>query len=133
LIKLAALAFVLSGRITYIINFQLLGGIWILQTLPAIVFGLYRRRLAAPALLAGWVAGTVVGTLMAIARGSVYPLHIAGLDLTAYAAIDALVVNLVIATACQLFSHPLARIQDGGQQPRQPSSGPIKLAVNDSH
>ncbi len=133
LIKLAALAFVLSGRITYIINFQLLGGIWILQTLPAIVFGLYRRRLAAPALLAGWVAGTVVGTLMAIARGSVYPLHIAGLDLTAYAAIDALVVNLVIATACQLFSRPLARIQDGGQQPRQPSSGQIKLAVNDSH
>ena len=47
------------------INFQLLGGIWILQTFPAIVFGLYTRWFHRWALLAGWAVGMVYGTLKA--------------------------------------------------------------------
>ena len=47
------------------INFQLLGGIWILQTLPAIVLGLYTRWLHRWALLAGWAVGMVYGTWQA--------------------------------------------------------------------
>ncbi|MGH9394551.1 MAG: sodium:solute symporter family protein, partial [Terriglobales bacterium] len=38
-LKLAALGFVVWGRPSYMINFQLLGGVWILQTLPAVVLG----------------------------------------------------------------------------------------------
>jgi SSS family solute:Na+ symporter len=42
-VKFVALVFVLTMDKQNAINFQLLGGIWILQTFPAIVFGLYTR------------------------------------------------------------------------------------------
>ena len=42
-VKFVALVFVLTMDKQNAINFQLLGGIWILQTFPAIVFGLYAR------------------------------------------------------------------------------------------
>lgn len=46
-------------------NLRLLGGIWILQTFPAIVVGRYIRWLHRWALLAGWAAGMVyAGTLL---------------------------------------------------------------------
>jgi len=47
------------------INFQLLGGIWILQTFPAIVFGLYTRWFHRWALVAGWAVGMGYGTVTA--------------------------------------------------------------------
>ena len=47
------------------INFQLLGGIWILQTFPVIVFSLYTRWFHRWALLAGWAVGMVYGTIEA--------------------------------------------------------------------
>lgn len=43
LVKVGALAFVLTMDKTVAINFQLLGGIWILQTFPALVGGLFTR------------------------------------------------------------------------------------------
>ena len=42
LVKFGALAFAL-GDTQYAINLQLLGGVWVLQTFPAIVFGLYTK------------------------------------------------------------------------------------------
>jgi SSS family solute:Na+ symporter len=44
---------------------QLLGGVWILQTLVAIVAGLYTRWFHRWALLAGWAAGMAYGTIQA--------------------------------------------------------------------
>ena len=41
--KFGALLFVLLLDKQNALNFQLLGGIWILQTLPSIVFGLFTR------------------------------------------------------------------------------------------
>lgn len=41
---------------------QLLGGIWILQTLPALVFGHYTNWFRPPSLLAGWAVGFFGGT-----------------------------------------------------------------------
>ena len=60
-----ALVFVLTLDKQNAINFQLLGGIWILQTFPAIVFGLYTRWFHRWALLAGWAVGMVYGTVAA--------------------------------------------------------------------
>lgn len=100
LLKLGAVVFVIFADHTYAINLQLLGGIWILQTLPAVILGLYRRRLHPTALLAGWAAGMITGTGMGWAMGlrtSVYPLQLGGLHIAAYAAVDALVVNLGVA------------------------------------
>jgi SSS family solute:Na+ symporter len=65
LVKAFALVFVLTLDKQNAINFQLLGGIWILQTFPAIVFGLYTRWFHRWGLLAGWAVGMVYGTIAA--------------------------------------------------------------------
>ena len=62
-VKLGALIFVLSLDRQNAINFQLLGGIWILQTFPALVLGLYTRWFHRWALLVGWAVGMVYGTV----------------------------------------------------------------------
>ena len=62
LVKFGALAFVLFVSTTYALDLQLLGGVWILQTFPAIVIGLYTRFFHRWALLAGWAVGMVYGT-----------------------------------------------------------------------
>ncbi|HEY1621980.1 MAG TPA: sodium:solute symporter, partial [Streptosporangiaceae bacterium] len=54
IVKAGALVFVLALSKTFSINLQLLGGVWILQTFPAIVGGLYTRWLHRWALLLGW-------------------------------------------------------------------------------
>ena len=64
-VKAFALVFVLTLDKQNAINFQLLGGIWILQTFPAIVFSLYTRWFHKWALLAGWAVGMVYGTVEA--------------------------------------------------------------------
>ena len=64
-VKFGALVFVLAFSKQYAINLQLLGGVWILQTLPAIVIGLYTRWFHRWALLIGWAVGMAYGTWLA--------------------------------------------------------------------
>ncbi|MCW2792239.1 MAG: Na+/solute symporter [Nocardioides sp.] len=64
-VKFGALVFVLAFSNQFAINLQLLGGVWILQTLPAIVVGLYTRWFHRWALLAGWAVGFAYGTWLA--------------------------------------------------------------------
>ena len=64
-VKAFALVFVLTLDKQNAINFQLLGGIWILQTFPAMVFSLFTRWFHRYALLVGWAAGMVYGTIEA--------------------------------------------------------------------
>jgi SSS family solute:Na+ symporter len=97
--KLGALFFVLELQTAYAIQLQLLGGIWICQTLPAVLLGLY-VRLDPRALLAGWAAGILSGTFMVAAldfKSSTYPLHLLGWTLPCYAAVSALVLNLAVS------------------------------------
>ena len=56
-VKLGALVIIVTLPTKYAIELQLLGGVWILQTLPAIVIGLYTRWLHRWALVAGWAVG----------------------------------------------------------------------------
>ena len=101
-VKAGALAFIVFLPTKYSIDLQLLGGVWILQTLPAIVFGLFTRWLDRWAVLVGWAAGMVTGTLMAIEhdfKTAVYDLHIFGTTITAYEAIFALALNLIVSVA----------------------------------
>jgi SSS family solute:Na+ symporter len=82
--------------------------VWILQTFPAIVLGLYTRRLHRWGLLAGWAAGMGVGTWMAATlgfKGSVYPLHLGGSTVPGYAALYALLVNLGVAGLASAALH----------------------------
>jgi SSS family solute:Na+ symporter len=98
-VKVGALAFIICVPVQYAINLQLLGGVWILQTLPALAFALYGRPLHKRALLVGWLAGMVAGTAMAVSQqfSAIYPLHIGGASFGCYAAIPALLLNLALA------------------------------------
>ncbi len=98
-IKAGALFFIVFLPTQYAINLQLLGGVWIIQILPAVVVGLYTRWLHRTALLIGWAVGMVVGTAMAVSQNfvSVYPLQLGGTSISGYAALWALIVNFVLA------------------------------------
>ena len=96
--KVGAVAFVLSLRNQDAINLQLLGGVWILQTFPAVAISLFTGWLHRRALLVGWLAGMVAGTLMVVWGGfsSVVSVDLPGAQVRAYAAIVALSVNLAV-------------------------------------
>jgi SSS family solute:Na+ symporter len=103
LVKLGALVFILGLPAATAIQFQLLGGIWIIQTLPAVMLGLTRMRLRAGALLAGWAGGMAVGTAMAASthfKSAIFTLHLPGVVAApGYAALYALIVNLLVSLA----------------------------------
>ncbi|CAH2893397.1 MAG: Na+/solute symporter [uncultured Paraburkholderia sp.] len=106
IVKVGAVAFILGLPLTYAIQLQLLGGIWIIQTLPAIVLGLYTRVLDYRGLLLGWAAGIATGTWMAISlklAGSIFTIHLFGMAIPGYAAVWSLIVNLVVAVVVSLL------------------------------
>ncbi len=105
LVKAFALVFVLTLDKQNAINFQLLGGIWILQTFPAVVFSLFTRWFHRWALLAGWAVAMVYGTYEAYqvvnpVTGKHFGGSLAlmpGIEQMGYIAMTAFVLNLVIA------------------------------------
>lgn len=105
-VKLGALGFILFLPTQFAINLQLLGGVWILQTFPAIVTGLYSGRLNAWALLCGWAAGMASGSAMVASTGlksAVYTVHLGAYSLSAYAALFALATNFAVTAATHLL------------------------------
>jgi SSS family solute:Na+ symporter len=104
-VKFGALAFVLELPLTYAIQLQLLGGIWTTQLFPAVVIGVFTRWMRPWALLAGWAAGMAWGTWMVASMGlksSVYPLHVFGQTYAIYAAVPALLLNLMVSAGLTL-------------------------------
>ncbi|CAL9428238.1 Monocarboxylate transport permease protein [Streptomyces sp. enrichment culture] len=117
LVKVGALVFVLTMDKTVAINFQLLGGIWILQTFPALVGGLFTRWFHRWALLAGWAAGMVYGTLAAYGVSTPAQEHFAGssgeipgIGEVGYIGLTAFVLNVlvtvVLTVALRAFGAP---------------------------
>jgi SSS family solute:Na+ symporter len=110
-VKLGSLLFVVGLNASAAINLQLLGGIWILQTFPAIVFGLYTRWFHKWALLGGWIAGIAYGTITAYQQvdpvsGKHFASSLAavpGTNQKIYIAISAFVVNAVVAVVLNLI------------------------------
>ncbi|CAA2102227.1 Monocarboxylate transport permease protein [Variovorax paradoxus] len=103
-VKLGALVFILFLPTQFALDLQLLGGLWILQTFPAVVFGLFFRWFRAPALLAGWAVGLAGGSWLAFSDG-IKPVHtfvIGGDSYTLYTGLTALVLNIVVAVVVQL-------------------------------
>ena len=103
-VKAFALLFVLTLDNQNAINFQLLGGIWILQTFPAIVFSLYTRWFHRYALLAGWAVGMIYGTVAAYQVASPVTKHFGGslktipsIEQMGYIAVTAFVLNVAVA------------------------------------
>jgi SSS family solute:Na+ symporter len=113
-VKFGALVFILVVDQQYAIYMQLLGGIWIIQTLPAVMFGLYTRWFNSWALLVGWVVGTVLGTYIAATNGfkPTWPLSIHGFGIPGYTALYTLILNVAIAALLTLLLRGLKRGAD---------------------
>ena len=99
IVKVGALIFILFVPTQFAIQLQLLGGIWIIQTLPAVMLGVYTRWFNSWALLAGWALGTYVGTAMAVHVNltPTFPLALGGYTFPGYTAFYTLILNLVVA------------------------------------
>jgi len=104
IVKAGALVFIIAVDQQYAIEMQLLGGIWINQTLPAIMFGLFTRWFNSWALLIGWAVGTVLGTTIAAAAGfkPTWALSIAGYGIPGYTALYTLILNIALASVLTL-------------------------------
>ncbi len=132
-VKFGALLAILVLDPQFSIDLQLIGGVLILQTLPAVAIALYTRWLHSTALIAGWAAGMAVGfwTLYQVQQkvfmadgtvtvtkahfgGSAFPLSKLGFDTktTIYAGALALLVNLLVAVVGTLLLRGRA---DGGR------------------
>lgn len=106
-IGLAAVGFILIVPNTYAINFQLAGGAWIVQTLPAVFGSLYIKRLHTWSVLIGLVAGVALSTYLLIADGfkSTYVFTIGGTHISAYIGLVSVLLNCVIVAAGTLAVH----------------------------
>lgn len=119
-VKFGALVFVIAMDQSAAINMQLLGGIWILQTFPAIVAGLYTRWFHRWALFLGWAAGIAYGTIAAYnVVNPVTKAHfggsisaIPGTDIQVYIAVVAFAINLVVAAVLSLVFRAM-KVPDG--------------------
>ncbi len=101
-VKVGALLVILLIPVDFALDLQLLGGLWILQTFPAVVFGLFRipglTRLSGVGLFAGWAAGMALGTVL-IAYDGFKPLHALTPDIKVFTGLLALLVNVVVGVA----------------------------------
>jgi solute:Na+ symporter, SSS family len=105
-LKFGAVLFIALLPAQNVINFQLLGGVWILQTLLPVFLGLYTNWFNRWALLIGWLVGMVAGTLMefsGILSGkvttltNVYPLALGGFTLQIFCGFAALLLNVILS------------------------------------
>src|SRR4051812_44733155 len=124
-VKVGAVACIVFLDPQFSIDLQLIGGVIILQTLPAVALGLYTRWFHRNALIAGWVAGMGLGMWMLYQignpatgkkhfAGSAFSLGEFGFDTTktVYVGLVAVLVNLLVAVLGTLILRA-ARVTDG--------------------
>ena len=99
-IKLGAVLFVVVAPTTYVVNFQLAGGVWMLQVLPAVLLALFLTWLNGRAAVAGWVVGMAIGTwllLLVHFKTTSYSVDLFGRHVLIYIGILAVLANIVVA------------------------------------
>jgi solute:Na+ symporter, SSS family len=134
-VKAGALVFALELSKTFSINLQLLGGIWILQTFPSIVVGLYTRWLHRWALVIGWAAAMAYGTIEAYRTPGGGQAHFGAstapiLGHVIYIAVAAFIINLAVSIAATLVFRAV-RLPAGTDetQPAQYTVDPVTAAA----
>jgi SSS family solute:Na+ symporter len=127
-VKIGAVLVILLLDTQFAIDLQLIGGVFIMQTLPAVAIGLYTAWLHRWALVAGVVTGIATGLVMlyqvrryggpdgtTVVRehfgGSAWPLSNLGLETrsTIYVGVVALAVNLIVAVLLTPLMRGVAR------------------------
>jgi SSS family solute:Na+ symporter len=117
-IKLGALAFILLLPSQYAIELQLLGGVWIIQTFPAIVIGLFTPWFRGRAMTLGWLAGMTTGTWMVWTlhfATSTFPLRLGSLTMPGYAALYSLVLNLAVSAIATFVMNSMGAARPADQ------------------
>ncbi len=119
-VKFGALGFIIFLNPSFAIDLQLIGGVIILQTLPAVGIGLFTRWFHRGGLIAGWAVGMSVALVLlyqipkkdasgAVLKehfgGSGYPLANFGFDtqMSIWAGFIAIAANLVIAVVVTML------------------------------
>lgn len=108
LVKLGALGVIIGLNLTFALELQLIGGVVIIQILPAVVLGLYTRWFHRWALVTGWLGGMGLSVYMLYITKSAtshhfasasFPLSLWGFHtkVTIWTGIAGLVANLVIS------------------------------------
>jgi solute:Na+ symporter, SSS family len=136
-VKVGAVIVILALDTQFSIDLQLIGGVIIVQTLPAIVIGLYSRAAHAWGLIAGLLAGLASGLYMLWQTpnlvtgkehfgGAQYALSHFGLDtkVTVYTGVIALIVNLLVTFLVTLFVR-------GHELPDQTAEADYELEAGD--
>ena len=131
-VKFGAVAFILFVDPQFSIDLQLIGGVIILQTLPAVAIALYTRWQHSIALIAGWVVGlgwglyllyTIPnpangklhfgGSALALSNVNIFGWHPFGVSkIQIYVGIVALVANLVVVLVVTLVLRAM-KVRDG--------------------
>ena len=114
-VKVGALAFILFLPTQYALDLQLLGGLWILQTFPALVFGLFTRWFRAEGLLLGWAIGIGWGSWTAWSNGlkPLATIDLGGATYVIYVGIGALILNIVVAVVATVIMAWVSPKQQG--------------------
>ncbi|MDT5036518.1 MAG: solute:Na+ symporter, family [Micromonosporaceae bacterium] len=151
-VKVGALGFIIFLDPQFSIDLQLIGGVIILQTLPAVAIGLYTRWLHRGALIAGWAVGMAAGfwmlyvtpnvaTKRAHFGGSAYALSHLGFDtkVTIYTGFIAVILNILVAVGVTFVLRAMktpdgvdATVEDDYHvdQPRTEEDTPEAVDVN---
>jgi SSS family solute:Na+ symporter len=99
IVKLGALLILFVMPTQFAIDLQLLGGVWMIQIFPALIFGLYTRWFTGPALLVGWAVGTILGTWLSWGATNWTPASnfFGWLSFNSYNGLTSVIVNIIVA------------------------------------
>ena len=114
IVKIGALMVIFFMPTQFALDLQLLGGVWMVQIFPAMIFGLFTRWFSGPALLIGWAVGMIVGTALSWGEKAWTPVHAlkwdvplighidTGLNFAAYNGLTAVLANIAVAVLLSL-------------------------------
>ena len=115
IVKVGALLVIFFIPVKNAIDLQLLGGVWMIQIFPAVIFGLFTRWFNGTALFVGWLLGMVFGTALSWAPG--VPVNVThalawpvpglgtvdlGLGFSAYNGLTSVILNIAVAAILSL-------------------------------
>lgn len=101
IVKVGALAVIVFMPTKFALDLQLLGGVWMIQIFPAIIFGLYTSWFSGEALLTGWVVGFVLGTYLSWGEVAWVPTSVV-FGYGAYNGVVSVAANIVVAVVLSL-------------------------------
>ena len=113
-VKIGALGVIFFMPTQFALDLQLLGGVWMVQIFPAVIFGLFTRWFSGWALFIGWAVGIIVGTSLSWTPKAWAPLHKLAWDapflgpldshlgFAAYNGLTSVLLNIAVATLLSL-------------------------------